>query len=177
MRLVTRSGFPKGGVKGGVIQGSAAVKAAKGGAAYCVDAYEYPGRGRKPKTRVSFAAAKGMCAAKGKRLCSGDEWKWACGAGRTYPYGNSFNPSRCGTEDEDEEERAISAGGRFSRCKSRFGVYDMSGNVAEWTSDQRVRGGDAADAEEDVSCGASEGRAPGSTSGSVGFRCCQGFDD
>ncbi|MFN3197939.1 MAG: protein kinase domain-containing protein [Bradymonadia bacterium] len=175
MKVVTLGGFPKKALKRGVIKGTEAVSAAKSGKAFCVDTYEYPGSGR-PKTRVTFAAAKGMCASKGKRLCSGSEWKRACGAGRAYPYGGSFNPNRCNTEDDDEEERSVTSSGRFKKCRSGFGVYDMSGNVAEWTSDQRVRGGTSADADEDVSCNGSERRGGGSSSSTVGFRCCKSFE-
>lgn len=171
MKLVTLRGFPKGGAKRGKIKGAAAVAAAKDGKAFCVDAYEYPGRrGARPKVSVNLKEARGLCEAAGKKLCSGRQWRAACGG--TYPYGRSFNPARCVTEDDDGDERSLSKAGSMRRCRSRFGAYDMSGNAAEWTDDGYVRGGDYAAYDEDAACGGAERRSPGSRRPGIGFRCC-----
>ena len=55
-------------------------------------------------------------------------------------------------QDAKEQVRQTTVAGAFSRCKSGYGVYDMSGNAAEWTSslfdpnapDKAVKGGHAA---------------------------------
>ena len=179
MRLLRNKRFPKGSVRRGKIRGAAAVAIAKDGGAYCVDTYEYPGPGKVPKTNVTRTTAEALCGRDGKRLCSSREWRAACvGRGQSnYPYGRQFNASRCATEDDEGEERSVSRSGRFKRCRSASGAYDMVGNVGEWTSDGRVRGGDVAASDEDASCTASERRSPAYAGGRVGFRCCADFTE
>jgi serine/threonine protein kinase len=171
--LVTTAAFPKGSVKGRDVSGAEAVALARAGKAYCIDAHEYPGGGRAPKTSVTFDAAAGLCKASGKRLCSDAEWQRSCrGGGGDFPYGKEFDAGRCNTEDADGEARSVAEGGKFARCRSAVGAYDMSGNVAEWTSDQTVRGGDYTSADEDAACSAGGKRSAGSARPSIGFRCC-----
>ena len=168
----TTKRFPKGSVRGRTIKGAQAVAMAKEGHAYCVDAYEYPGRGQVPKVNVNFAGAQALCSQINKRLCTDKEWRKACG--RTFPYGRSFNGSRCNTEDAEGEERKISPSGSFKRCRYA-GVYDMSGNVSEWTADKTVRGGYYASADEDAACNGGGRRSPNSKRSYIGFRCCADF--
>ena len=174
MALITTAKFPSGSVKRGVIKGAQAIAMAQAGKAYCVDAYEYPGRGRAPKVNLGAAVAESLCKSRGRRLCSDSEWRRACRGrgGAAFPYGNEFNGNHCNTEDEDGDERSLGASGRFRRCKSAWGVYDMSGNAAEWTSDRTVRGGSYASADEDAACDAGGRRAPATKQRSIGFRCC-----
>lgn len=178
MTLVTRRGFPAGGKKRGALVGPG-VEAARAGAAYCIDTYEYPGRGQPPRTGVNFEAARGLCIARGRRLCTDAEWRRGCAGrkGGAWPYGGAFDPAKCNTEDGDGEERAVAPAGSFRRCKSIRGVYDMSGNVAEWTADQTVRGGDFASSEDDAACGGGGKRSPSSSRPSIGFRCCADFTE
>ena len=130
--------------------------------AFCIDAYEYPGKGEKPKTGVSSSTAARLCQSSGKRLCTADEWKTACGSAR-YPYGADFDPSRCNVSGP------LQASGSFPSCRSEAGVYDLSGNAAEWASDGQLHGGDASSGR-GATCGAASRRfMPGPTSG---FRCC-----
>ena len=177
MRLLRTKRFPKGSVSKGKIKGKAAVELAKAGGAYCVDTYEYPGRGQRPKTKVTRTTAAALCKRADKRLCTGSEWRSACTGrgGAAFPYGKSFNAGKCVTEDDDGEERGVTASGAFRRCRSASGAYDMVGNVGEWTVDGRVRGGDVASSDEDASCSASEARSPSHSGGRVGFRCCADF--
>ena len=42
--------------------------------------------------------------------------------------------------------------GSMKKCKSASGLYDMSGNVSEWTEGQRVFGGYYASDEDDAKC-------------------------
>ena len=177
MRLLRTKRFPKGSVSKGKIKGQTAVELAKSGGAYCVDTYEYPGRGQRPKTKVTRTTAAALCKRADKRLCTGSEWRSACTGrgGAVFPYGKSFNADKCVTEDDDGEERGVTASGAFRRCRSASGAYDMVGNVGEWTVDGRVRGGDVASSDEDASCSASEARSPSYSGGRVGFRCCIDF--
>jgi serine/threonine protein kinase len=177
MRLLRTKRFPKGSVRKGKISGNKAIELAKSGGAYCVDGYEYPGRSKRPKTNVTRTTAAALCKRASKRLCTGREWRSACtgSGGAVYPYGRSFNANKCVTEDDDGEERSVTTGGKFRRCRSASGAYDMVGNVGEWTVDGRVRGGDVASSDEDASCSASEARSPSYSGGRVGFRCCTDF--
>jgi eukaryotic-like serine/threonine-protein kinase len=173
MTTVTLVKFAKGTVRGGKVKGAQSVALAKSGKAYCVDTHEYPGAGRRPRTSITHTAAAGLCRSAGKRLCSDREWRRACGG--AFPYGRKFNAGRCNTEDDEGEERSLTNTGKFRRCRSGWGVYDMSGNAAEWTADQTVRGGDFASADEDAACGAGGRRSASSARSSIGFRCCADF--
>lgn len=174
--MIRTARFPKGTVKKGRITG-AGVALAKSGKAYCIDAYEYPGRGRRPRTSVTHTAAAGACKAAGKRLCTDREWLRACvgRGGASYPYGRTFDGNKCNTEDAEGDERSLAAAGSFRRCRSAVGAFDMSGNAAEWTADQTVRGGNYASADEDAACRAGGRRSAGSARASIGFRCCSDF--
>ena len=137
---------------------------------YCIDRYEYPGGGARPATNVSWYAAESACKSQGKRLCQIQEWQRACGA--KYPWGATWNPNKCVTEDADELERSVQAAGSMKTCRNGWGLYDMVGNVAEWVQEQRVVGGDATGGEKTASCYYATNKSPGSGSGLVGFRCC-----
>jgi eukaryotic-like serine/threonine-protein kinase len=150
--------------KGGMVL----VRSRKGN--YCIDAYEYPGRGAKPKTHVSWFEAKQLCESKGKRLCELSEWRGACGG--KYPYGSSWDPNRCNTVDEDEFDRDLAAAGSLKSCRSRSGAYDMVGNVHEWVAEQRIAGGGFDSGPEVASCRYSSAKAAGSSGSNIGFRCC-----
>ena len=177
MILKRTARFPRGSVRRGKIKGKRAIQLARKGKAYCIDAYEYPGRGQKPKVNITFNGAKSLCEQAGKRLCSGNEWVRACkGRGNAmYPYGKKFNANKCITVDKEDEERRRAASGSMRSCKSASGAYDMSGNVAEWTSDQRVRGGYYASYDDEATCKSGGRRAPSSKRGYIGFRCCMDF--
>jgi serine/threonine protein kinase len=149
--------------------------------AYCVDRYEYPGRGRYPKRGVSWYQAKTLCEKQGKRLCTEKEWERACKGGRNtrYPYGNKFNANTCNTQRKDGSSRSVTSSGRFRYCRSGYGVYDMSGNVAEWTSSRfrrkswRIyRGGSSKRPDWAVRCATRSNSPPGRRKSTLGFRCC-----
>lgn len=150
--------------------------------AFCVDEYKYPNQtGAPPLVNVSWPTAKSLCEAKGKRLCSEQEWEKACKGPQStrFPYGNTFDASACNTEDGAGEDREIAAAGKLSRCRSGYGVADLSGNVAEWTStvyagnvDRTQKGGSFDRPDYAARCSARRNGAPSSKSAEVGFRCC-----
>jgi formylglycine-generating enzyme required for sulfatase activity len=76
----------------------------------------------------------------------------------------------CNTASAEGKPRGVLNSGAQRSCRSSQGVYDMSGNVAEWVSDRTVRGGSAQSGADDARCGSS---AAGSASSFVGFRCCR----
>lgn len=99
---------------------------------FCIDRYEYPNEaGQMPLHTLSWLEAWGKCIEQGKYLCSKDEWMRACKGpdDLAFPYGDVYQTSVCNTEGTD-----IMASGSNAGCISGFGVYDMSGNVYEWTS-------------------------------------------
>jgi formylglycine-generating enzyme required for sulfatase activity len=124
-------------------------------AAYCMDAYEFPGKGQPPKTGVSQGAAAKACKDAGKRLCSGDEWTKACDA--------EYEASQCNVGGK------LAQPGSFPACKTAAGVFDLVGNAGEWTSDGRLHGGDASTGKSAGCKYATKHFAP---KASDGFRCC-----
>jgi Sulfatase-modifying factor enzyme 1 len=102
----------------------------------CIDKFEFPDReGSVPQVNISFGDARKFCEKSGKRLCSVEEWQWACSGleAYQYPYGQVFEKDNCNTDGA----RAIEPSGNRNRCISKYGAVDMSGNVFEW-----VRGKD-----------------------------------
>lgn len=145
-------------------------------AAFCVDLFEFPNkRGAQPMVNVSWADAKRLCEARGKRLCTEAEWEKACkGPGNArWPYGSTFDANACNTEDDVGDDRTIGASGRFAKCRSGYGVADLSGNVAEWTQEKQQKGGSFSKPDYAVRCSARKALLSGAKAADVGFRCCQ----
>lgn len=150
---------------------------------FFIEIYPYPNEeGAIPLASVTQEEAAGLCAERGRRLCSELEWERACKGPKNtiYEYGNAYRPEICGT---GAEARLLPSGYRVS-CRSEFGVRDMHGGLWEWTSSPwgrgvkanlvTVRGGNAPAGELVGRCSNAMGRPPGSRSGTVGFRCCSG---
>jgi formylglycine-generating enzyme required for sulfatase activity len=129
---------------------------------FCIDRHEFPGRGRQPRRGVTLAGARSACHARGKRLCTVTEWVRACGEGR-FPYGASYRAGRCTTGG-----RSPARAGSKRGCRSRWGIYDLSGNVSEWVAEGVTMGGDASQEGGLVGCRASSDRG----GPLAGFRCC-----
>ncbi|HEY3820160.1 MAG TPA: SUMF1/EgtB/PvdO family nonheme iron enzyme [Polyangiaceae bacterium] len=124
---------------------------------FCIDRFEYPNlRGAFPWIMVDWNEARAICGREGKRLCTEAEWTFACEGEQAspYPYGYERDARACVI---DRTWRAYKAGALFPRdtqaaraeldrlwqgeasgaralCRSPFGVYDMTGNVDEWTT-------------------------------------------
>jgi formylglycine-generating enzyme len=130
---------------------------------FCMDRFEYPNvLGQNPMIVVTFHEAEAMCKKSSKRLCNENEWTFACEGEevRPYPYGWTRDASACvvdrnwkpfvegGLSPRDSDKaraeldrlwQAEPSGARGA-CKSPFGVYDMTGNVDEWTHSARTTG-------------------------------------
>jgi formylglycine-generating enzyme len=153
-----------------------------------------PGKDAYPVTCVTWCQASAFCAWAGKRLCgrigggagavdaendpSQSEWMYACTGGTTnaYPYGPSFDATKCNTNGS-----ATIPAGSLATCQGGFpGVFDLSGNVEEWVDACQVdsclaRGGEFGAVAADVACTTAiatmlEFRT--AAENFRGFRCC-----
>ena len=142
---------------------------------FCIDVHEFPNkRGVAPMVAIAWADAKRQCESLNKRLCSESEWEKACKGpgGARWPYGNAFDANVCNTEDDTGETRSISGAGRFGKCRSGYGIVDLSGNAAEWTAEKMIKGGSYASSDYAVRCSARKNGGAFAKSSEVGFRCC-----
>jgi formylglycine-generating enzyme required for sulfatase activity len=121
----------------------------------CIDIFEFPNKPCElPLVWVAPIQAKVICELQGKRLCSQEEWTLACrgdpegGKDWTFAYGDEMDLDICNTNkpsgtyspdcDPDSAKSAWKScatntepTGAYPKCRSRFGVYDQHGNVAE----------------------------------------------
>jgi formylglycine-generating enzyme required for sulfatase activity len=85
-----------------------------------------------PVTMVPYCGAVLYCAAHGETLCPAADWIEACrGAkGTLYPYGQDFNANECNVSGAAPGPVPWDGGS----CEGAYpGVFDLVGNVAEWT--------------------------------------------
>ncbi len=150
---------------------------------FYIDIYEFPNmRGKKPYTNVSWYEARNYCMSVGKRLCTDVEWEKACRGLEElrYPYGDRYEPGTCRTNLDPEAGPVAS--GAIPSCFSNwgeYGIFDMSGNVWEWTESRTpgnnriAKGGGWSDRPDAVSCTNRIELTPHYTHESGGFRCCK----
>ncbi len=149
-----------------------------GGKTVCVDAYEYPNEADAVvKDMVSHDQAVELCKQAGKRLCKFNEWSAACKGKDSfrYSYGPSYKPSKCNTNS-----KAARRAGRKEQCRSWYGMYDMNGNLWEWTDTEAkempnrylVAGGSWETQNESKCTDTKYSFYPQNQYNFVGFRCC-----
>lgn len=140
-----------------------------------------------PAAGVSFYQAKAACENAGKRLCTQAEWERACRGPQAfvYPYGDTVDEKACNGFFAYSDVNPLITGS-LDTCGSDFGVYDLSGNLSEWTSthaeripgsgvlnDRAVRGGSFNGNSVALRCVGEEYRDPPFTAPEDrGFRCC-----
>jgi len=116
-----------------------------------------------PQAYISRNEAQVACTASHKRLCTEAEWVQACEGKKptTFPYGDERHAGYCNDEvassplaklypdvgmdaytfEPMNDPRLNQLAGSLARtgshadCTNEYGVYDMVGNLHEWTSD------------------------------------------
>src|SRR5262245_56374914 len=124
-----------------------------------------------PQAYISRNEAESACKEASKRLCTDTEWMTACRGptGTKYPYGNERKDDYCVDTNRvaplnklfenlgharyfarpmndprlNQLPGTVATTGSFGKCTNSFHVYDMVGNVHEWTADPKgtFRGG------------------------------------
>jgi formylglycine-generating enzyme len=111
---------------------------------YCIDKYEAQNNiGEIPEVFINWFEAKDKCESVGKRLCDVKELTMACEGPdlKPYPYGYIRDITQCniGKQWIDPDNTPFSKldrrapSGLYENCKSDYGVYDIVGNVDEYS--------------------------------------------
>jgi formylglycine-generating enzyme required for sulfatase activity len=156
-----------------------------------------------PQGHISRNEADLACQNAGKRLCTSKEWVEACRGpdDQAFPYGEQHDPGACNDNQSSplvklygkapppehlgyhemnhpglNQQGGLALTGSFARCENGFGVFDMVGNLHEWTADKDgvFRGGYYRDTTQhgDGCRYKTTVHGPGYRDYSTGFRCC-----
>lgn len=134
---------------------------------FCIDRFEEPSiAGSYPLTNITWHEANEVCVSKGKRLCMKEEWLEACNNG-------SIRVEACNGGG------SIAASGTYPECVSSYGVYDLPGNVSEWSGTATINGGfwvmggSFMDGYNGIGCEVAQDVRPFVKVETIGFRCCK----
>jgi formylglycine-generating enzyme len=142
--------------------------------------YGVAGKETYPVNCVRWNQADGYCRVHGQRLPNADEWEWAArggGEGRVYPWGAS-----------DPQDHLCWSGlslrngpcptRSFPTGTSSHGIFDLGGDVMEWSSAPAFRGARLArgghwrsNKPAHVAVSARDWKAPDVNLATIGFRC------
>ena len=136
---------------------------------------------RHPWVQVPWNLARSACRRQaGRELCSALQWTEACkqGAGRSFPYGDSYEPQACNGADRSGE--GLIPTGSLESCSVDIerGIFDLSGNAREWVADfhddgqRAVLGGSHWDGADSLGCSSQVLIDQHSSEAITGFRCC-----
>jgi serine/threonine protein kinase len=161
---------------------------------FCIDKYEYPNQKNvTPIKNVTWQEAKDMCQRDGKRLCTETEWErtckgpWSIVINQQYPYGLNWRDNTCNIKNfnslTDDRKGDVSDAGGYPECVSQEGVYDLAGNLQEWTASKGhlnsdepknvIKGGSYATPKFQSRCSYFSEEAPSLKQADIGFRCCK----
>ena len=169
---------------------------------YCIDKYEAPNQeGAYPFYAQTAFQAISYCRSVGKELCTQNRWQTACVGPqhKTYPYGNFYKRGTCNDYKYGwvkvpwltmgtpawlqwcKQQYKGDPSGSHPACVSDYGVYDMTGNVAEWAREPNspygyvTKGGYWYGVLQGTpTCGfVNPAHSAGFNSYEFGFRCCE----
>ena len=133
---------------------------------------------RQPVVGVTWYEADAYCRWAGKSLPEEPQWDKACRGidGRAFPWGSEPLAGAA----NGQSSFALPVGvGDMPQTPSPYGVYDLAGNVLEWSRTANDRGGrvlcggSGASDSPHVGCGVRSVLLPGVAANFVGFRCRQ----
>ncbi|RME72056.1 MAG: formylglycine-generating enzyme family protein, partial [Chloroflexi bacterium] len=148
------------------------------------------GKESHPVVKVSWNDAAAYCEWAGRRLPTEAEWEKAARGpeGFLYPWGNEWDPARANVKEAGY--RGTTPVGSFADGASPYGVFDMAGNVWEWTADwyqpypgnttpdefygekfKVLRGGGWFDEADQVLATNRSSTSPEAANDDIGFRC------
>jgi len=153
-----------------------------------------------PAVAITWFGAKAYCEYFGWRLPSEIEWEKAARGtdGRAYPWGDAIAKNQANSYNSlDPFERGIGAQGDTTPvgfyngktyagyatrdAQSAYGLYDMAGNVWQWTGEvykgthyRYLRGGSKQNYEYNLRVWTRNSAEPDYYAASVGFRCARG---
>ena len=153
--------------------------------------FNQPGQ---PVVGITWKEARAFCQWQGKQLPTEAQWEKAARGKRPvkYPWGNE-KPDKTRVNFNDHVGKTTPVGS-YPTGKSDYGVFDLSGNVAEWVRDWHfpeyylfspkenppgpdkghykiIRGGNWKNNAEDVNLTYRNATIPKARSKTVGFRC------
>ncbi|CAN5414517.1 hypothetical protein BH09MYX1_BH09MYX1_64170 [soil metagenome] len=154
---------------------------------------------QRPVTKVDWCDATLFCTWAGKRLCgkrgggsldwiekpnevTKQQWYAACSAEglRTYAYGAIWTPAKCRSDNGNQKATDVAT---YPSCVGGYsGLFDMTGNVAEWidqcngtakNSACKSQGGDYGSNDNGSKCDSTQDRSRDDANNDwIGFRCC-----
>ncbi len=150
------------------------------------------GKDNHPVVKVSWNDANAFCEWAGKRLPTEAEWEYAARGAQNFafPYGNDFDPKK--QNGKESGIRGTTAVGSYPDGASPFKIFDLSGNVWEWTASKPekypgntansklygdnlyiLRGGGWFDVKEQLASYYRNSAVPTTANDDLGFRCAK----
>lgn len=107
-----------------------------------IDGKPAPGQEDHPVVYVDLDDARAYAQWAGKRLVTEEEWQYAAEGpdALVYPWGNEWEEGMCNANRVTGSTGGTTGVRDFPDGRSPFGLYDMCGNVYEWTESERSDG-------------------------------------